>query len=119
MKIDLSEQALEALKNILERVRKADPSFLSRTKSATVSQVVLEYGAIATDAHIETLAVRLITPKNRRRALIRRIADLAVNADEQALKTLEKNLARLRSTGEKPPENQAKSADFPGNERGI
>lgn len=107
MKIDLSEQALEALKSILERVRKADPSFLSRTKSAAVSQLVLEYSAIASDAHIEALAGHLVTPKNRRRALIKRLADLAADANEETLRTLENRIRKLKSQTERPQEGAA------------
>lgn len=107
MKITLSPEATQALKELTEKLQ----SILNgpcRNSSLLVSQLVLQFNARLGPTDLSKLAGRLLTPVDKKNALIKKLAELAHNTDElTALKILEKSVRKLDHSSADFCENKA------------
>ncbi len=87
MKTDLSAEAIEALKVVLEQLKKVNP-FIDHRRGILASHLILHYAQQIDDKQLEVIASRLMTPKGRQRALLRHLSHLTGKLDEASTKTL-------------------------------
>lgn len=97
MKLTLTPEATLALKEIVKRIQKINPYAIKSATAATAS-ILLDFGAHADAASFERVVDRLISPKAKRKALFKKLADLAEVDGEAALQVLEKSVRKLNNS---------------------
>ncbi|MBS1964113.1 MAG: hypothetical protein JST04_18015 [Bdellovibrionales bacterium] len=108
MKVKISPDTILALSDYIEGKTKSNPE-IGTSRTVAVNQIVLEFLATANAAQTESLLKRLVTPGKRREQLLKQIASLSLDADSNAIQSLEKVIGKLQ----KHLEFSRKSAETP------
>src|SRR5690349_19768398 len=100
MKIDLSQDAVEAINALRDKIAASQPA-ISRRYSAIVNALVLELAPSIPEQTLTALSSRLITDSGRRRELIKNVLELDHDA-----------LSRLETSVKKFGRRKSKNTDF-------
>ena len=109
MKITITDDVVVKFKALLKTLSKRNPYTEKQVGQAILALVdfVCEE---SDEAFRESLAVRLVSPSHRKRALIEGLKSLAETDDKAALETLERGLQRLKVRLKKSAEPLVPSA---------
>ncbi len=106
MKIHLNPGAIEALKEIGNRIRAANP-YASKHASVVVAQILSDFNHNADKATVVRIADSLVSSRFKRKALLKRLAALAQEDEESALQVLEKSVRKLDRSSIENRKNEA------------
>ena len=106
MKVLLTPEAAEALKAITARARSSSP-YINGSASAVTCQALVEYASLINSESASRLAERLLSPGQKRKALLKRLAALAQADNDAAIQVLEKSVRKLDRSNIGLSENEA------------
>lgn len=96
MKIDLSLEAVEALTALRGRAKEIN-EYASGCNSALVSAVLVEFLSAVDTKTLTAISDKLITPKNKRKVLLKKLSQLTSCADTAALEQLERSIRTIEA----------------------
>ena len=106
MKLTLSTEAKDALQEITARIQEANP-YADKSATAVTAKIILDFRANADRAAIERVADQLVSPKRKRKSLLKRLADLSEKDGEATLRVLEKSVRKLDRSNTDSSEKEA------------
>ena len=106
MRIFLTSEASQALKDIMAKVRTVN-EFTGKSFSALASQIVIHECNTLDASRIAQIAEGLVPPQQKRKALIKRLEKLADQVGEDSISQLEKSVKKLQRSAAEKTENNA------------
>ena len=94
MKIVLGPEAVEAIQSLTARMKGVSP-YVNPSGSAVACQAIIDYVGSMNVETVSRLAERLLSPAQKRKALLMRLAALAQSNEAAALQVLEKSVRKL------------------------
>lgn len=108
MKAILNDAASLAVTNIVARVRAFKPD-AAKSGSIAVNAIVSVFAESATQPQLEAFAERLVSPRARRKSLLKLLSECAANDDPEAFQTLEKVARKLQQKQKSEPKTAPNS----------
>ncbi len=106
MKITLTLESTEAVKKLLECI-KTHNEFASKRFSPLINAILIDVYKHQDSSQLERIANGIISPKTRKKALLKRLEKIAEQFGEESVERLERSAKRLKKFTTSNPENAA------------
>lgn len=100
MKLSITDAGSAKLEELMSKVQTIN-SFALKSLSALTEAIILEVAEKTEPSQLESIAMRLTSPKGKQLALVKTLRSITENADDETLRALEKTFRKISQNAAK------------------